>query len=137
MNNGVLEFEYERFIFTRMPNIEDIKHFTESVKRLVIEYNKTSKIYFFTPLELVVMLSEMEKAEKGSLEPITVYFYENEKVARYDIAYVYWKISFTEKMYILTRLRDVANNIFKSDLKLFVLASDILKVLWDYSYNWE
>lgn len=138
LNSLMIDCEYEVAVLSRHVDIENIKHFTENVTRLTEEYNKTARSsYLFTPLELAIMLLEMQQEEKRKLEPIIIYFYQNKKVAMYKIGYVNWKISFCEKLHILTRLSDITENVFKSKSKIFVLASDILKVLRNHNYNWE
>lgn len=138
LNSLMIDCEYEVAVLSRHVDIENIKHFTENVTRLTEEYNKTARsCYLFTPLELAIMLLEMQQKEKRKSEPIIIYFYQNEKVAMYKVNYVNWKIRFCEKIYLLTRLRDVTDNVFKSKLKFFVLASDILKVLRNPNCNWE
>lgn len=138
MDSLIIDFEYEVAVLPGHVDIENIKHFTENVMRLTKEFNRTAKsCYLLFPLELAVMLLEMQQKEKKKSEPIIIYFYQNEKVAMYKINYVNWKISFCEKLNLLTRLRDVTDNVFKSKLKFFVLASDILKVLRNPNCNWE
>lgn len=138
LNSLMIDCEYEVAVLSRHVDIENIKHFTENVTRLTEEYNKTARsCYLFTPLELAIMLLEMQQEEKRKSEPIIIYFYQNKKVSMYKIAYVSWKIRFCEKIYLLTCLSDITENVFKSKSKIFVLASDILKVLRNHNYNWE
>lgn len=138
LDNLIIDFKYEVAVLPRHVDIENIKHFTENVMRLTNEYNRTAKnCYLLAPLELAVMLLELQQEEKNKSEPIIIYFYQNEKVAMYKVNYINWKIRFCEKLYLLTRLRDVTDNVFKSKLKFFVSASDILKVLRNPNCNWE
>lgn len=76
------------------------------------------------------------------LHNLCLEYNRNKKVAMYKIGYVNWKISFCEKLRILICLSDITENVFKSKSKIFVLASDILKVLrnhnyFDFSDRWE